>query len=165
MIAVLLVIQAVSSAGGFAMKTETATMSSTTSLTTTTSGGGNAPASGGLHYVTFYDSGPCGANSTWGAHFTQWGVQLGNRTRTEPSNMTLSEIPENGYSADSSFNLTRIAFLVPNGEYNFTLYPTTMRVGSSNGTELGGSTGTVTVTNSDVNVFTVSVAFSAECQQ
>lgn len=166
-IAALLVVQAVGSAGGFGTKTETAAISSTISATTMTSSGISAPASGGLYYVTFYDSGPCGANSTSGAHLAEWGVQLGNRTRTEPSNITLSEIPEDGsYSADSSFNMTRIVFLVPSGVYPFTLYPTAlMRVGTPNGTELDGPTGVVTVTNSDMTVFTVSVAMSIECSQ
>jgi len=165
-IAALLVIQAVSSSGGFGTKTETVPVSSTTSPTTTSSSV-SAASSGGFYYVTFYDSGPCGANSTSGAHLTEWGVQLGNRTRTEPSNITLSEIPEDGsYSADSSFNMTRIVFLVPSGVYPFTLYPTAlMRVGTANGTETGGATGVLTVANSDVTVYTVSVAMSIECSQ
>jgi hypothetical protein len=166
-IAVLLVIQAVSSSGGFGMNTRTGAVSSATTPTTTTGSSVSAPASGGLHYVTFYDSGPCGANSTTGTHFVEWGVRLGNRTRTEPSNITLSEIPEDGsYSASGSFNMTRIVFLVPSGVYPFTLYPTAlMRVGAPNGTELAGPTGVITVANSDVTVYTVSVAMSVECSQ
>jgi hypothetical protein len=161
-IAALLVIQAVSSSGALGTDRSVA-VSSRTGLTSTSA----SAALGGLHYVTFYDSGPCGANSTSGTHFTEWGVQLGNRTRTEPANITLSEIPEDGsYSADSSFKMTRIVFLVPNGTYPFTLYPTAlMRVGAANGTLLAGPTGVVTVTNSDVTVYTVAVAFSGECSQ
>lgn len=145
---------------------QTVSSSSTTS-TVTPSGGISTNGSGGFHYVTFYDSGPCGANSTWGAHFVEWGVQLGNETRTEPSNITLSQIPEDGsYGADRSFNMTRIVFLVPSGTYPFTLYPTAlMRVGSPNGTVLAGPTGVINVTNSDVSVYTAAVAFSAECEQ
>ena len=62
--------------------------------------------------------------------------------------------------------MTRIVFLVPSGTYNFTLYPTAfMRVGSSNGTVTGSSTGTVVVANSDENVYTGSAAPSIECEQ
>jgi hypothetical protein len=166
MIAALLVVQAVSSSGDFGTRTETGAISPRTSPTIATSNSASA-ASGGLYYVTFFDSGPCGANSTTGAHLTKWGVQLGNRTRTEPTNITPSEIPEDGsYSASSSFNMTRIVFLVPSGVYPFTLYPTAlMRVGTSNGTDLAGPTGVVTVTNSDLAVYTVSAAMSAECSQ
>jgi hypothetical protein len=166
-IAVLLVIQAVSSSGGFGTNTGTLAVSSATTPTTTTSSSVSVPASGGLYYVTFYDGGPCGANSTSGAHFAEWGVQLGNRTRTEPPDITLSEIPEDGsYSASSSFNMTIIVFLVPSGMYHFTLYPTAlMRIGTANGTELAGAAGMITVANSDVTVYTASVAMSAECSQ
>jgi hypothetical protein len=164
LIAALLMVQAVSSSGGFAANTSSASSSSLTMTNSTTST--SASTGGGFHYVTFYDGGPCGANSTWGAHLTEWGVQLGNKTRTEPPNINLSSIPEDGYSADSSFNMTRIVFLVPSGVYNFTLYPTAfMRVGSANGTVLGGFAGTVTVTNSDVSVYTGSAAPSVECEQ
>jgi len=164
LIAGLLVVQAVSSSGGLGTSLGTAVVSSTVAPSTT---GSSASATAqGLHYVTFYDGGTCGANSTWGAHITEWGVRLGNRTRTVPSNITLSEIPEDGYSADTAFNTTRIVFLVPSGTYDFTLYPTAfMRVGSSNGTQLGGSTGTVMVTNSDVAVYAAGSAFSVECEQ
>jgi hypothetical protein len=167
LIAGLLIVQAVSINNLLETNTETVVTSSRSTPTSATSSSSpSVVGSVGLHYVTFYDSGPCGANATWGAHLTEWGVQLGNRTRTEPPNIALSEIPEDGYSADSSFNMTRIVFLVPSGVYNFTLYPTAfMRVGSSNGTATGGSTGTTTVTNSDVNVYTGSSAFSVECQQ
>jgi hypothetical protein len=165
-IAALLVVQAVSSSGGLGAKTETGAISSRTGPATATSNNASV-SSGGLYYVSFFDSGPCGANSTTGTHLTEWGVQLGNRTRTEPTNITLSEIPEDGsYSATSSFNMTRIVFLVPSGVYPFTLYPTAlMRVGTSNGTYLAGPTGVITVTNSDIAVYTVSAAMSAECSQ
>jgi len=62
--------------------------------------------------------------------------------------------------------MTRIVFLVPSGVYPFTLYPTAlMRVGTANGTELSGPTGMITVADSGVTVYTVSVTFSAECSQ
>lgn len=157
--------QAVVSTGGLATSTETSAASSTVAVTTKTNETSSAGTQG-FHYVTFYDGGTCGANSTWGAHLTEWGVQLGNRTRTEPPNVTLSEIPEDGYSAASAFNLTRIIFLVPSGTYPFTLYPTAfMRVGSANETEIGGSSGVVTVTNSDATIYAAGSAPSVECSQ
>jgi len=62
--------------------------------------------------------------------------------------------------------MTRIVFLVPSGVYPFTLYPTAlMRVGTPNGTELAGPTGIITVTDSDMTVYTVSAAMSIECSQ
>ena len=165
-IAALLVVQAASSSAGFGVKSSSATVFSGSSVATTNSSA-SASSFGGFYYVAFYDSGPCGANATQGAHFTEWGVTLGNRTRTEPSDINVSEIQEDGsYSATSAFSMTRIVFLVPSGVYPFTLYPTAlMRVGTANGTELSGPTGTVTVTDSPVTVYTASVAFSAECSQ
>jgi len=107
--------------------------------------------SGRLYDVTFYGSGPCGA------YLSEWGVKLGNWTLTEPSNVTLSEIPENGGWAASS-SLRNIVFAVPSGVYSFTLYPfAVLHVGSSNGTTIGGSSGTVIVTNSDVIIYTAFV--------
>jgi hypothetical protein len=180
-IAALLVVQAATISGGggggsgpstatevesTSLTSSTTTMMTTTTTTASASSGAPAPVLGGLYYVTFYDSGPCGANSTSGPHFVEWGVQLGNRTRTVPPNITLSDIPEDGYSASSDFTATRIVFLVPPGSYPFTLYPTAfMAVGTPDGVPLGGATGVITVTNSDMTVYTASVAFSAECSQ
>lgn len=165
LVATLLVAQAVISSGIPVASTETGAASSTASVTATTNETFSA-ATQGFHYVTFFDGGTCGANSTWGAHLTEWGVQLGNRTRTEPPSVTVSEIPEDGYSAASAFNMTRIVFLVPSGTYPFTLYPTAfMRVGSANGTEVGGSSGVVNVTNSDVTIYAAGTAPSIECSQ
>jgi hypothetical protein len=139
--------------------------SSTTNITTTTSQV--------LYNVTFYDSGPCGsvynATSKTVEYFTEWGVQLGNWTRTEPSNITLSQIPEDGsYSFSSTFNLTRIVFSVPAGVYNFTLYPTKfMRVYEPGFQETasGSPSASIMVSNSDVMVYTVApdASLPAEC--
>ena len=104
----------------------------------------------GTYTVTFLDGPACGN----GYYFTEWGVQLGNQALIEPSNLTISQIPVNGYSY-GKFNLTTITFLVPDGVYPFTLYPANfLKVGSPNGWELGGSGGFVTVTNSNVTVYT-----------
>jgi hypothetical protein len=146
----LLVLQALSSSGAFGTKKETV-LGTSTNLTHASA---VAPVLGRLYNVTFYEGPSCGGP----AYLTEWGVQLGNRTKTQPSNITLSKIPENGWSSDSHFNLTTITFHVPSGVYRFTLHPTTLlHIGSPNGLELGGQTGVVTVTSSDVAVYTIAM--------
>lgn len=146
----LLVLQSLSSSGAFGTKKETMLGTPTTLI----QGSAVAPVSGRLYNVTFYEGPSCGRPS----HLTEWGVQLGNWTKTEPSNVALSEIPENGGLSDYRFNLTTITFYVPSGVYRFTLHPTTLlHIGSPNGMELGSQTGVVTVTSSDVAVYTISM--------
>jgi hypothetical protein len=108
-----------------------------------------APAAG-QYEVTFLEGAACGNE-----HFTEWGVQLGSLTITEPSNVTISKIPENGYTMDGKFNLTTMTFLVPDGVYPFTLYPNFLHVGSPNGWQMGASGGLVTVIDSNVTVYTL----------
>jgi hypothetical protein len=145
----LLVLQALSSNGTFGTKKETVLGTSTTLI----HGSAVAPVLGRLYNVTFYEGPSCG-----GLHLTEWGVQLGNWTKTEPSKVALSEIPEDGGLSDIRFNLTTITFHVPSGVYRFTLHPTTLlHLGSPNGLELGGQTGVVTVTSSDVAVYTIAM--------
>jgi hypothetical protein len=111
-----------------------------------------APAAG-TYNVTFLEGTACG-----NGHFTEWGVQLGSLITTEPSNVAVSQISENGYSMDDKFNLTTITFSVPDGVYPFTLYPNFLHVGSPDGWEMGDSGGLVTVTNSNVTVYTIALA-------
>jgi hypothetical protein len=146
----LLVLQALSSSGTFGTKKETVLGTSTTLIHASAV----APVLMRLYNVTFYEGPSCGGP----AHLTEWGVQLGNWTKTEPSKVALSEIPEEGWVSDYRFNLTTITFHVPSGVYRFTLHPTTLlHIGSPNGLELGGQTGLVTVTSSDVAVYTIAM--------
>jgi hypothetical protein len=102
-----------------------------------------------LHTVTFYE-GKCGG----GAYPTKWGVTLGNLTKTEPTNATISDIEANGL-ADSRFNLTTITFSVPSGEYAYQLHPNTLgRISALDGNPIGGSQGLVTVSVLNVAVYT-----------
>ena len=112
--------------------------------------------SGKLYDVTFKEGLGCGG------YIDQWGVQLGNLTITQPPNIQLSQISENGYNASGKFALTTITFSVPNGTYSFTLYPTRFSSAPYNNTAVGdihgpsGSSGTVTVADSDVTIDTAS---------
>ena len=133
-IVVLLVLESTTSGGFFGTGTEAVTATSISER---------------LYDVTFYQGPACGT-----AYLTEWGVRLGNWTLTEPSNVALSEIPENGGISTSSFNLTSIVFSVPSGVYHFTVYPTSLRITTPDGSE---STGIVTVTSSDVSIHTFSV--------
>jgi hypothetical protein len=158
-IVTLLVVQTVASGGASGTSSETTTASSA-GLSQTVAASSPVP----LFNVTFFDGGPYGANSTSGYHLTEWGVKLGNIAKTEPANITLSEIPENRYFTSSSFNLTRIAFSVPNGAYRFTLYPTAfLCISTPSGFLLGGSTGVVTVSGLNVTVFTAAPEFATSC--
>ena len=111
---------------------------------------------GELHNVTFYEGESCG-----GLHLVEWGVRLGTWSKTEPSNITISQIPENGGLSDNTFNQTTITFTVPSGAYVFTLYPMSLEISSPNGFELGGATGVVTVDNFNIAIYTLSP--SARC--
>ena len=147
-IVALLVLQGVSSGGALGTTTEVTVGPPTAAAS---GGEGVSQNPGRLYAVTFHEGADCGS-----LHLTEWGVQLGNWTRTEPSNVTLSEIPENGGMSDIHFNLTTLTFSVPKGVYPFTLYPTTLRISSPGGWVLGGSAGVVTVTDSDVAIYTIS---------
>jgi hypothetical protein len=160
-IALLLVIQAVSSSGGVGTGATTSGVPSTSTSTSTSSmsvftstvtNSSAASSSESFHYVTFIDSESCGD------YLTEWGVQLGNRSITVPANVTISELQNQSRSISyfSPFNYTTIVFLVPSGVYNFTVYPTSiLAIGTSNGSELGGPTGVITVTDSDMTVYTI----------
>jgi hypothetical protein len=143
-VAVLLVLQIMNSNG-----TRVNTITGTSTIANSDDSESN---SGALFNVTFYEAAACGGSG----YLTEWGVMLGNRTMTEPTNITLSDIPEDGSGrVNTSFNSTTITFAVPSGVYPFTLYPTVIsQIGSPNGVELGGPTGWVTVTNSDVKIYT-----------
>jgi hypothetical protein len=146
----LLVLQGLSSSGAFGSKKDTVSGTSTTLI----QGSAVTPVLGRLYNVTFYEGPSCGGP----AHLTEWGVQLGNLTRTEPSNVALSQVREDGGLSDYRFNLTTITFHVPSGVYRFTLHPTTLlHIGSPNGMELGAQTGVLTVTSSDVAVYTIAM--------
>jgi hypothetical protein len=111
---------------------------------------------GTLYDVTFKEGLGCGG------YIEQWGVQLGNLTITQPPNIQLSQISENGYNASGKFDLTTITFSVPSGTYPFTLYPTRFSSAPYNNTAVGdihgpsGSSGIVTVTDTNVTVDTLS---------
>jgi hypothetical protein len=158
-IVVLLVVQTVAPSGASGTSSETTTANSAGLSQTVV-----ASSPGPLFNVAFFDGGPYGTNSTSGYHLTEWGVQLGNIEKTEPANITLSEIPENRYFTSSTFNLTRIVFSVPSGAYRFTLYPTAfLCISTPSGFFLGGSTGVVTVSGSNVTVFTAAPEFPTSC--
>ena len=109
--------------------------------------------SGKLYDVTFKEGLGCGG------YIEEWGVQLGNLTITQAPNIQLSQIPENGYNASGKFDLTTITFSVPSGTYPFTLYPTAFSSPPYNNTAVGnlrGSGGTVTVTDTNVTIDTLS---------
>jgi hypothetical protein len=129
-------------------------LSSIIRSSTASSSNGSLGGEGPLYDVTFYDGGPCNSYYPAGPFFLKWGVQLGDRNLTEPSNITLSQISENGYSWGSS-NLTTIVFSVPRGAYHFTVYPTAfVTIDSPSGFPLGGPSGVVNVTDSDVTIYT-----------
>jgi hypothetical protein len=109
--------------------------------------------SGKLYDVTFNEGLGCGG------YIDEWGVQLGNLTITQPPNIQLSQIPENGYNASGAFHLTTITFSVPSGTYPFTLYPTAFSRPPDNNTAVGnlrGSGGTVTVAETNLTIDTLS---------
>lgn len=104
--------------------------------------------------MTFKEGVGCGPS-----YIEEWGVRLGNLTITQPPNIELAQIPEGGYNASGGFQLTTITFSVPSGTYQFALYPTAFLRPPDNNTAVGdlhGSGGTVTVTNSDVTIDTLS---------
>jgi hypothetical protein len=108
---------------------------------------------GRLYDVTFNESRGCGGN------IDEWGVQLGNLTITQPPNLQLLSIQNNGFFASGKFNLTTITFSVPSGTYPFVIYPTEYLLPAFNNSAVGdirGSAGTVTVSNSSVTVDTIS---------
>jgi hypothetical protein len=112
--------------------------------------------SGKLYDVTFNEGRGCGG------YIDEWGVQLGNLTITQPPNIQLSQISENGYNASGKFGLTTITFSVPSGTYPFTLYPMHFSSAPYNSTAVGnihgpsGSSGTVTVADTNVTIDTLS---------
>jgi hypothetical protein len=79
---------------------------------------------------------------------------VGNLTKTEPTNVTISDIEANGL-ADYRFNLTTVTFSVPSGEYAYQLHPNTLgRIGTPDGGPIGESQGLVAVSDLDVAVYT-----------
>ena len=142
--------------GGGATRTTSVYYTSSTVIAGTTSLTGFP--SGELYDVTFKEGLGCGG------YIEQWGVQLGNLTITQPPNIQLSQISESGFNASGKFDLTTITFSVPSGTYPFTLYPTHFSSAPYNNTAVGdihgpsGSSGTVTVTDSNVTVETASGA-------
>lgn len=128
--------------------TTSTVIAGTTSLT--------ALSSGRLYDVTFNEGRGCGG------YIDEWGVQLGNLTITQPPNIQLSQISENGFNASGKFDLTTITFSVPSGTYPFTLYPTRFSSVPINNTAVGdihgpsGSSGTVTVADTNVTIDTLS---------
>ena len=78
-----------------------------------------------------------------GGYIDEWGVQLGNLTITQPANIQLSQIPENGFNSSGKFDLTTITFSVPSGTYGVTLYPTAFSSLPLNNTSLGDLHGPV----------------------
>jgi hypothetical protein len=108
---------------------------------------------GQLYDVTFKEGGGCGG------YIYPWGVQLGNLSISQPPNVQLAQINENGFNSSGKFALTTISFSVPSGTYSFIIYPTAWIRPPLNNTSVGnlrGSGGTVTVTNSSVTIDTQS---------
>jgi len=139
--------------GGTARTTSTYYTTSTIIANTTTL---TAFPSGQLYDVTFNEGLGCGG------YIDEWGVELGNLTITQPSNIQLNQISENGYNSSGKFSMTTITFSVPSGTYPFTLYPTRFSSVPSNNTAVGdihgpsGSSGTVTVADTNVTIDTLS---------
>jgi hypothetical protein len=114
--------------------------------------------SGQLYDVTFKEGDGCGG------YVYPWGVQLGNLSISQPSNVQLSQISESGFNSSGKFALTAISFSMPSGTYPFTIYPTAWIKPPLNNTHVGdlrGSGGTVTVTDTNVTIDTLSVEVCA----
>jgi hypothetical protein len=136
--------------GGTSRTTSTYFTSSTVIVSTT---GLTTFPPGQLYDVTFNESRGCGG------YIDEWGVQLSNLTITQPPNLQLQGIQNNGFYANGKFNLTTITFSVPSGTYPFVIYPSEYLLPASNNSAVGdirGSAGTVTVSNSSVTVDTIS---------
>ena len=130
-----------------------------TYITTSTIIGGTTTVTvfppGKLYDVTYKEGGQCGG------HIDQWGVQLGNLTITQPPDIQPYQISESGFNATGRFDLTTIVFSVPSGTYPFTVYPTSFLRLPLNNTSVGDirdSSGTVTVTDANVTIDTISTA-------
>jgi hypothetical protein len=95
--------------GGGAARTTSTYYTSSTVIAGTTSLTAFPP--GTLYDVTFKEGFGCGG------YIDPWGVQLGNLTITQPPNIQLSQISENGYNASGKFGLTTITFSVPSGTF------------------------------------------------
>jgi hypothetical protein len=108
-----------------------------------------------LYTVTFIEGTICYPP----IHPMMWGVTLGDVTKTQPPNVTLSQIEANSHT-DDKFNATTITFSVPPGEYTFALFPSFMHLASVDGSIIGGQTGLLTV--SDLNV-TIHMAGLVPC--
>jgi len=108
-----------------------------------------------LYTVTFIEGTICYPP----IHPMMWGVALGGVTKTQPPNVTLSQIETNSHT-DDKFNATTITFSVPPGEYAFTLFPSFMYLASADGSVIGGQTGLLTV--SDMNI-TIHMAGLVPC--
>jgi hypothetical protein len=89
---------------------ETSVITSTTTAATTTSLPSEA-------YVIFHQVPSCGY-----ADLLPWGVTIANQSQVLPSN---SKFPTNGSSGGGYYNanVTTMAFLLPNGVYNYTIMP------------------------------------------
>jgi hypothetical protein len=135
------------------ISTQTLAVTSTQTVTQTSAVTTSSPASSGrLYQVTFKELVTCDGFS----YIHPWGVVLGDASIVEPSNSTISEIPEATARADNHFNLTTIVFGVPSGTYNFTLYPTHWlgwMLNSTNPFLATSPQGNVTVTTSDVTIY------------
>ncbi len=103
----------------------------TRTLTTTPTGASR------LFEVEFIQQGVCSDPEVW---LAPWAVSLNNVTIVRPSNATLP-LSESSFGAGpSGENYSTISFSVPNGTYNYTVYPRSFL----------GETGIVTVDGSDV---------------
>lgn len=126
-----------------------------TQVSTTTSSLATSTTSG-LHDVIFLVSGQC-TPQTSGWTISEWGVTLGNTTKTYPLNATLSQIQSRSFVLGG--NQSSITFAVPNGTYSYELYPNASEasqgplevVASPPGEEQAkGATGVITVSGFDL---------------
>jgi hypothetical protein len=121
------------------------------------------PTTSGLHDVTFLESGECGGRPA-GWAISEWGVTLGNTTKTYPLDANFSQIQLGGfellYGNQSSSSLT---FAVPDGTYSFQLYPNASQPGvkgplevvtgpSSEDLQVREASGVITVSGFDLEL-------------
>jgi hypothetical protein len=109
--------------------------STTGSVTTTVTPTSTTTGASRLYELQFIQQGVC-SPPVW---LAPWAVALNNQTIVRPSNATLP-LSENRYEASPSYaKYSTITFSVPNGSYNYTVYPSFL-----------SQTGVVTIDGSDV---------------
>jgi hypothetical protein len=104
----------------------------------------------GLYNVTFVLSSQCGGRPA-GWDISQWGVTLGNMTKTYPLNANMSQIKSGDFSLfGSNQSASSIAFAVPDGEYTYQLYPSSLEVlAGPPDQQVSGATGVIRVAGSN----------------